>query len=123
MLPILPARLHGDDKIDFLPAGCKRPSEIYFRNYIQRCKKVSIFFLICILVKLSLTIINRGPTGVRAQAMDKDGKLVDDFIFDAGIGTIGSRVLHCRNAPSPAATSSMAIAKFIADKLDRDFKF
>jgi len=60
---------------------------------------------------------------VRAQALDKDGKLVDDFVFDGGIGAIGSRILHCRNAPSPAATSSMAIAKFIADKLDRDFKF
>lgn len=59
---------------------------------------------------------------MRAQALDKDGKLVDDFVFDGGIGTIGSRVLHCRNAPSPAATSSMSIAKFIADKLDRDFK-
>lgn len=74
-------------------------------------------------MKFFLVIINRGPAGVRAQAMDKDGKLVDDFVFDGGSGTIGSRVLHCRNAPSPAATSSMAIAKFIADKLDRDFKF
>lgn len=60
---------------------------------------------------------------MRAQALDNDGKLVDDFVFDFGTGTIGSRVLHCRNAPSPAATSSMAIAKFIADKLDADFRF
>lgn len=67
-------------------------------------------------------LLIRGPAGVRAQALDKDGKLVDDFVFDKGTGAIGSRVLHCRNAPSPAATSSMAIAKFIADKLDRDFK-
>lgn len=59
---------------------------------------------------------------MRAQALDKDGKLVDDFAFDGGTGAIGSRVLHCRNAPSPAATSCLAIAKFIADKLDRDFK-
>lgn len=70
-----------------------------------------------------LHFVNRGPAGVRAQALDKDGKLVDDFVFDGGTGKIGSRVLHCRNAPSPAATSCMAIAKFIVDKLDRDFKF
>ncbi|CAG5109150.1 Similar to v1g172254: L-2-hydroxyglutarate dehydrogenase [Cotesia congregata] len=65
----------------------------------------------------------RGPAGVRAQAMDDDGKLVDDFVFDNGVGSIGSRVLHCRNAPSPAATSSMAIAKHICNKLEKDFKF
>lgn len=65
----------------------------------------------------------RGPAGVRAQALDNDGKLVDDFVFDSGNGSIGSRVLHCRNAPSPAATSSMAIAKYIADKMENDFKF
>lgn len=65
----------------------------------------------------------RGPAGVRAQALDKHGKLVDDFVFDGGNGSIGSRVLHCRNAPSPAATSSLAIAKHISDKLEADFKF
>ena len=67
--------------------------------------------------------IIRGPSGVRAQALDNDGNLVDDFVFDGGKGTTGSRVLHCRNAPSPAATSSMAIAKYISDKLENDFKF
>lgn len=65
----------------------------------------------------------RGPTGVRAQALDNNGNLVDDFVFDNGTGTLGQRVLHCRNAPSPGATSSMAIAKFISDKLEKDFKF
>lgn len=124
MLPIFRTGLYGGDKINFLSVGCERASEIYSRSYIQRCQKVSIFFCaIHIFVKLFILFINRGPSGVRAQAMDKDGKLVDDFVFDSGTGTIGSRVLHCRNAPSPAATSSMAIAKFIADKLERDFKF
>lgn len=66
--------------------------------------------------------MNRGPAGVRAQALDKNGNLVDDFVFDKGVGVIGSRVLHCRNAPSPAATSSLSIAKHIANKLDTDFK-
>lgn len=54
----------------------------------------------------------RGPSGVRAQAMDADGGLVDDFRL-SGDG----RVLHVRNAPSPAATSSLAIAEAIVDQL------
>ena len=64
----------------------------------------------------------RGPSGVRAQALDKAGNLVDDFVFDSGHGDIGSRVLHVRNAPSPAATSSLAIAKMIADKVEGQFR-
>lgn len=64
-----------------------------------------------------------GPAGVRAQALDDDGNLVDDFVFHFGTGSeIAKRVLHCRNAPSPAATSSMAIAKMIADKVEQEFK-
>jgi L-2-hydroxyglutarate oxidase LhgO len=51
-----------------------------------------------------------GPSGVRAQAMAADGSLVDDFVFDGSDG-----VVHVRNAPSPAATSSLAIGKYIAD--------
>ncbi|WP_371657319.1 L-2-hydroxyglutarate oxidase [Streptomyces sp. NBC_00280] len=50
----------------------------------------------------------RGGAGVRAQALDRDGTLVDDFrIHRAG------RVTAVRNAPSPAATASMAIAEHI----------
>jgi L-2-hydroxyglutarate oxidase len=50
------------------------------------------------------------PAGVRAQAVDREGNLVDDFAL-ANQG----RVLVLRNAPSPAATSSMAIAEHVAD--------
>ena len=64
----------------------------------------------------------RGPAGVRAQALDESGKLVDDFIFDTGTGSLGSRMLHVRNAPSPAATSSLAIAMMVADKAKETFK-
>jgi L-2-hydroxyglutarate oxidase len=54
-----------------------------------------------------------GPAGIRAQAVARDGKLLDDFAFaDA------PSVLHVRNAPSPAATSSLAIARVIADRLE-----
>jgi L-2-hydroxyglutarate oxidase len=57
-----------------------------------------------------------GPSGVRAQAVDPDGSLVDDF----RLGTDG-RCLHVRNAPSPAATASMAIASYLADQAELQF--
>ena len=49
-----------------------------------------------------------GPSGVRAQALDRDGALVDDFRITAKAG-----IVSVRNAPSPGATSSMAIAEHI----------
>jgi L-2-hydroxyglutarate oxidase LhgO len=58
-----------------------------------------------------------GPSGVRAQALDVRGQLVDDFTVDVQ----GSRVLHVRNAPSPAATSSLAIGELIADRAGEVF--
>lgn len=65
--------------------------------------------------------LSRGPAGVRAQALDRNGNLVDDFVFDGGLGDIGSRVLHVRNAPSPAATSSLSIAEVIAEEVESRF--
>jgi 2-hydroxyglutarate dehydrogenase len=59
---------------------------------------------------------------VRAQALAADGSLVDDFVFDSGATGFTSRVIHVRNAPSPAATSSLAIALMIADKAKDQFK-
>jgi (S)-2-hydroxyglutarate dehydrogenase len=53
-----------------------------------------------------------GPSGVRAQALDETGRLVDDFVVDVQ----DARILHVRNAPSPAATSSLAIGELIADR-------
>lgn len=55
---------------------------------------------------------------MRAQALDKDGNLVDDFVFDSGTGDMSKRILHVRNAPSPAATSSLAISRIVADQVD-----
>ena len=66
--------------------------------------------------------VTRGPAGVRAQALDTSGSLVDDFVFDSGEDAIGARTLHVRNAPSPAATSSLAIARMVADKAKENFK-
>jgi len=52
-----------------------------------------------------------GPSGIRAQAIGSDGTMVDDFWFE----TL-PRVLVVRNAPSPAATASLALAREIVDR-------
>lgn len=58
--------------------------------------------------------VTRFRAGVRAQALDRDGTLVDDFrIFES------DGVVSVRNAPSPAATSSMAIAGYVLDRIGR----
>lgn len=58
-----------------------------------------------------------GPSGVRAQALAPDGKLVDDFLI-----VHGDRVAHVQNAPSPAATSSLVIARQIVDEVQTKFE-
>src|ERR687898_278482 len=56
-----------------------------------------------------------GHSGVRAQALGRDGSLIDDFVVSRT-----ERALHVRNAPSPAATSALALAARIADMLEED---
>jgi L-2-hydroxyglutarate oxidase LhgO len=65
--------------------------------------------------ELTLDDVVPGPSGVRAQALGRDGKLVDDFRISRR-----GHVMCVRNAPSPAATSSLAIAEHVVDiALDR----
>jgi (S)-2-hydroxyglutarate dehydrogenase len=52
-----------------------------------------------------------GPVGIRAQAVGRDGSLVDDFVVSRT-----GRSIHVRNAPSPAATSALPLARLIADE-------
>ncbi|MFG1707526.1 L-2-hydroxyglutarate oxidase [Nonomuraea sp. M3C6] len=59
--------------------------------------------------ELTAADLERAPGGVRAQAVARDGRLVDDFVVD-----VHGNVVLVRNAPSPAATSSLAIARHIA---------
>ncbi|QDQ90376.1 L-2-hydroxyglutarate oxidase [Rhodococcus sp. WB9] len=56
--------------------------------------------------------VTRGPRGIRAQAMNADGSLEDDFVI-----TGAGRVVHVRNAPSPGATSSLAIAEHVVTEV------
>jgi L-2-hydroxyglutarate oxidase len=66
--------------------------------------------------ELQVSDVEPSFAGVRAQALGRDGRLVDDFVFSRT-----ERALHVRNAPSPAATSSLAIARHVADEAERAF--
>jgi L-2-hydroxyglutarate oxidase LhgO len=66
--------------------------------------------------ELEMSDLLPGPAGVRAQALGPDGQLVDDFVFNTQ-----GRIVHVRNAPSPGATSSLAIGRLIADTADQAF--
>lgn len=65
--------------------------------------------------ELTAADVAPGPAGVRAQAVGRDGALVDDFVVAAAGGAV-----HVRNAPSPAATSSLALAREIATRVETD---
>ena len=56
--------------------------------------------------------VSFGPSGVRAQVLAPDGSMIDDFLMERD-----GDVLHVLNAPSPAATASLAIGSRIADRL------
>jgi L-2-hydroxyglutarate oxidase LhgO len=61
---------------------------------------------------LSLDDLLSGPAGIRAQAVRSDGTLVDDFLLEES-----ARAVHVLNAPTPAATSSLAIGRVLAAKV------
>jgi len=62
--------------------------------------------------EIGVADVVRAGMGLRAQALGVDGSLVDDFVIHAE-----DRITSVRNAPSPAATSSLAIAEYVADRL------
>jgi L-2-hydroxyglutarate oxidase len=75
------------------------------RRYLEECRKYC--------PSLTLDDLGTPGAGIRAQAVLDDGTLVQDFLF------LGSpRSLHVCNAPSPAATSAMPIAKMIVDRME-----
>lgn len=59
-----------------------------------------------------------GGSGVRAQALQRDGSLLDDFHFAYAEGAV-----HVANVPSPAATASLAIAKYIVNMMQQHASF
>lgn len=75
-------------------------------SFVRECRRY--------VPELTASDVDRTPyAGVRAQAVARDGSLIDEFV----VSRIGTTV-HVRNAPSPAATSSLALAEEIADRLD-----
>jgi L-2-hydroxyglutarate oxidase len=79
-----------------------------WRDYSKRAFCASVRRYI---PEVTLADMVPGPSGVRAQALNTRGGLVDDFVVEAD----GGDVMHVRNAPSPAATSSLAIGRLVAD--------
>jgi L-2-hydroxyglutarate oxidase len=66
--------------------------------------------------ELTMSNLDGTGSGVRAQAVDNAGNLVDDFRIEESHGAI-----HVLNAPSPGATSSLVIGEYIADLAGRNF--
>lgn len=76
------------------------------RAFVERCAQY-------VPALRAAAIGDRALHGVRAQAVGRDGRLTDDFVISDTPGAT-----HVRNAPSPAATSSFALAKEIVDRFD-----
>ncbi|GAA3631999.1 L-2-hydroxyglutarate oxidase [Kineosporia mesophila] len=75
-------------------------------------KKLYVKFAQQYVPEIQAADLVKAQAGVRAQAVDRDGSLVDDFRISKL-----DKVMAVRNAPSPAATSSLAIAEYITDEL------
>jgi L-2-hydroxyglutarate oxidase LhgO len=78
----------------------------YYRSYSKYAFRRALRRLV---PEIEVDDLIPAGAGVRAQAMTPDGKLVDDFLFASAY-----RMLHVLNAPSPAATASLAIGRYIA---------
>jgi (S)-2-hydroxyglutarate dehydrogenase len=78
----------------------------YYRSF---SKAAFVRELKRLLPELEADDLVRAGAGVRAQAVDTRGRLIDDFVF-----TTTENALHVLNAPSPAATASLAIGRYIA---------
>ena len=88
--------------------------EEFYRSYN---KKAFVKALQKLVPEIQEDDIEPGGAGVRAQALEPDGKLVDDFrIVEA------QRMVHVLNAPSPAATASLSIGKTIAEIVKKKFE-
>lgn len=73
------------------------------RAFVRACRRY--------VPELVPEMVDWGPSGVRAQTIRVDGTLADDFSLQDT-----ARILHVRNAPSPAATASLAIGRVLAER-------
>ena len=100
--------------------GFRRMARRYWRTgatevYRDLSKRAFVAACQRFVPELTHTDVMPGPSGIRAQSVARDGALVDDFVFNIQ----GNQLMHVRNAPSPAATSCLAIGQLIADEWDR----
>jgi L-2-hydroxyglutarate oxidase len=86
--------------------------------YRSWSKKAFVRALQALLPDLAMGDVERAGAGVRAQAMDPHGNLLDDFSF-----VEAANAIHVLNAPSPAATASIPIGRAIVDKALATFSF
>ncbi len=82
----------------------------FYRSY---SKSAFVKALQRLLPEITADDLTPGGSGVRAQACDRTGGLLDDFYIEKG-----KRIIHVLNAPSPAATASLAIGETIAKYVD-----
>jgi L-2-hydroxyglutarate oxidase len=87
-----------------------------FEIYRSLSKSAFVKSLQVLVPEITGDDITRGGAGVRAQAISADGQLVDDFRFMET-----PHALHVLNAPSPAATASLAIGEYIATRAESVF--
>ncbi|MGE5461187.1 MAG: L-2-hydroxyglutarate oxidase, partial [Solirubrobacterales bacterium] len=73
------------------------------RAFVEACRRL--------VPELEPDDVEWGPSGIRAQTVLESGELADDFSVQAS-----ERILHVRNAPSPAATASLAIGRVLAER-------
>ena len=79
----------------------------YYRSW---SKAAFVHALQRLMPDISANDLVPGGSGVRAQALDTHGKLIDDFYF-----SLTARIVHVCNVPSPAATASIAIGRYIVN--------
>jgi L-2-hydroxyglutarate oxidase len=101
--------------------GFWRMARVYWKTgtgEVHRSLSTAAFVhaLNALIPELTTNDVVRHNAGVRAQAVARDGKLLDDFHIIAG-----QRMLHVLNAPSPAATASLSIGDKLADRALADF--
>jgi L-2-hydroxyglutarate oxidase LhgO len=106
-----------DARDTLLSPGLHRLARRYWRTGWQEIwrdvvKRAAVAEMRRYLPELRPGDVRFGPCGIRAQLVDRDGSLVDDFLLEHE-GT----ALHVLNAPSPAATASLAIGRRVAAEL------
>lgn len=80
--------------------------------YRDRVRRAALRELRRYVPEIGLEDLMPGPSGIRAQAVRADGTMVDDFLIESS-----ARLVHVLNAPSPGATSSLAIGEVLASEV------